>query len=121
MSEERLDGLIRVIYVLGGAALALSMALFLRSESLELSVDLVAVLQISWAALFYSLAAGAAAQFLALFDRAAALRRALRRLLAVSAFAAFLAGLALLAYASLVALADANSDDDNAPVDTRAL
>ena len=118
MPEERLDKLIRTIYAVGGGALALSMAIFLRSESLELSADLVAALQVSWAALFYSVVAGALVQLLRLFGPPAGVRRLLHRLFLASGFAAFLLGLLVLAYVSAVALADANTEDSAEPQNT---
>jgi hypothetical protein len=111
--EERLDTLIRTLLAVGGGALALSMAIFLRSESLELSADLVAALQASWLALFYALGACVALQALRLLDAASRARRLLARLLGATALLAFLAGLALLAAVSVVALSDANSDEDD--------
>lgn len=118
MPEERLDKLIHTIYAVGGGALALSMAIFLRSESLELGPDLVAALQASWAALFYSLVAGALIQLLRLFGPPAGPRRLLQRLFLASGFLAFLLGLVILAYVSAVALADANADDAAEPQNT---
>jgi hypothetical protein len=109
--EDRLDKLIVTIYAVGGGAAALSMAIFLRSESLELGPDLVAALQVSWAALFYALVACALVQFLRLFGPPAGLRRLLHRVFLASGFFAFLLGLVVLAYVSAVALADANAED----------
>jgi hypothetical protein len=111
VAEERLDKLIRTIYAVGGGAAALSMAIFLRSESLELGPDLVVALQGCWLLLLYAVGAGAATQFLMLFEGPSAARRLLRRVLVASGFLAFLLGLVVLAYVSVVALADANSDD----------
>jgi hypothetical protein len=112
VAEERLDKLVRTIYAVGGGAAALSMAIFLRSESLELGPDLVVALQLSWLALFYAVGAAAATQFLALFEAPSPVRRLLRRVFVGSAFLAFLLGLIVLAYASVVALADANTEDE---------
>lgn len=111
MPEERLDRLIRTLYAVGGAALAVSAGIFLRSESLELGADLVAALQLAWIAFFYALAAGATAQFLSLFEGPSTARRRLREILGVTGFLALLAGLVLLAWVSVVALADANADE----------
>jgi hypothetical protein len=112
VAEERLDKLIRTIYAVGGAAAALSMVLFLRSESLELGPDLVIALQLCWLLLFYAVGAAAATQFLALFEAPSPVRRLLRRIFVGTAFFAFLLGLIVLAYVSVVALADANSEDE---------
>ena len=117
MPKERVDGLIRAIYLLGGGALAVSLALFLRSESLELDGDLVLVLQASWALLFYSLGATAVAQFLLISDgwpRSA-------RLFLVTGLVACVGGLALLAFVSLVALNEANSEDQGDEQDVHAV
>ncbi len=117
MPKERVDGLIRAIHLLGGGALAVSLALFLRSESLELDSDLVLVLQAAWALLFTSLAATAVAQFLLISDgwpRSS-------RLFLVTGLIAFVGGLALLAFVSLVALGEANSGDDGDEQDVHAL
>ncbi len=121
MSEERLDKLIWTIHAVSGGALAVSTVIFLRSESLELSADLVAVLQLSWIALFYAIAAGATAQFLALFDTPSALRSRLRRILVTSAFLGLLVGLVLLALVCVVALADANTEEAVPESDTSAI
>ena len=118
MPEERLDKLISTIYAVGGGALAVSLAIFLRSESLELGADLVAALQVSWAALFYALAAGAVVQFLRLFGPPAGMRRLLQRIFLASGFLAFLLGLAMLAYVCAVALGDANAEDAPASQNT---
>ena len=117
MPKERVDGLIRAIYLLGGGALAVSLALFLRSESLELDSDLVLVLQASWALLFSSLAAVAVAQFLLISDG----RPGSARFLLVSGLVALVGGLALLAFVSLVALNEANSEDDGDEQDVHAV
>lgn len=118
MPDDRLHVLMRTLLLAGGGALALSLLLFLGSDSLELDAGLVGALQLCWLALFYMLAASAGVQFLALFGPPAGARRWAKRLLVVSAFAAFLVGLALLAYVSVVALAGANADDE-APQETR--
>jgi hypothetical protein len=115
--KDRVDGLIRAIYLLGGGALAVSLALFLRSESLELDGDLVLALQASWALLFTSLAAAAVAQFLLISDG----WPASARLFLVSGLVAFVGGLALLAFVSLVALGEANSEDDGDEQDVHAV
>jgi hypothetical protein len=119
--EEPLDKLSRAIYAVGGGALAVSAALFLRSESLELAADLVAALQLSWILLFYALAACAAAQFLSLFGDASPMRSRLRRILGVTGFLGFIAGLALLAWVSVVALAEANTDEGVPERETSAI
>lgn len=106
---------------MGGGALAASTVIFLRSESLELSADLVAVLQLSWIALFYALAAGATAQFLALFETPSPMRSRVRRILVTTAFLGLVAGLVLLALVSVVALADANADQGVTESDTSAI
>ena len=109
MSKERAQAVIRSIYLLSGGALAVSLAIFLRSESLELGADLVVALQASWALLFYSLAAAALAEFLGVSDeRPRAARFFLR-----TGLAGLVAGLALLAYVSAVALADSNAEDED--------
>ena len=120
MPQDRLDALIRTFLAAGGGALAVSLVLFLNSDSLELDAGLVAALQLAWLALFYVLAACAGIELLALFGPPAGARRHLKRVLVGTAFAAFLVGLALLAYVSLVALAGANSDDGDLPQQTRS-
>ena len=120
MPQDRLDQLIRTLLAVGGGALALSLYLFLNSDSLELDPGLVGALQLSWVSLFYVLAACGGMEFLALFGPPAGARRHLKHILAGTAFAAFLIGLALLCYVSLVALAGANSGDDDIPQETRS-
>lgn len=120
MPQDRLDPLVRTLLAVGGGALALSLYLFLNSDSLELDPGLVGALQLSWVSLFYVLAACGGIEFLALFGPPAGARRHLKRVLLGTAFAAFLIGLALLCYVSLVALAGANSGDDDIPQETRA-
>jgi hypothetical protein len=93
-----------------GGALAVSLVLFLGSDSLELDASLVGALQLSWLLLFYVLAASAGVQLLALFGPPAGARRLLKRALVATAFAALLLGLAALAYVSVAALAGANAD-----------
>lgn len=120
MPQDRLDTLIRTLLAVGGGALAVSLLLFLDSDSLELDAGLVAALQLSWLALFYVLGASAGVQFLALLGPPAGLRRWLERLLVASALAGFVIGLALLAYVSVIALAGANSDASDLPEETRS-
>lgn len=120
MPQDRLDSLIRTLLAVGGGALALSLYLFLNSDSLELDAGLVGALQLSWVSLFYVLAACGGMEFLALLGPPAGARRHLKRILAGTAFAAFLVGLALLCYVSLVAVAGANSGDDDIPQETRS-
>ena len=52
MPNDRLDALIRTLLAVGGGALAVSLLLFLGSDSLELDAGLVAALQLSWLLLF---------------------------------------------------------------------
>ena len=118
MPDDRLHALLRTLFLAGGGALALSLRLFLDSDALELDAGLVGALQMSWLLLFYVLAAGAGVQFLALFGPPAGLRRWVKRLLVATGFAAFVIGLALLAYVSVLALAGANADVDS-PQETR--
>jgi hypothetical protein len=73
--DDRLHALLRTLLLVGGGALALSLNIFLNSDSLELDAGLVGALQISWFLLFYLLAAGAGVQFLALFGPPVGLRR----------------------------------------------
>lgn len=110
MPEDRLQALTRTFLAAGGGALAVSLLLFLGSDSLELDAGLVGALQLSWLLLFYVLAASAGLQFLALSGPPAGARRLLERGLVATAFAALLLGLAALAYVSVVALAGANAD-----------
>lgn len=116
MPDDRLDALLRTLLAVAGGALAVSLVLFLGSDSLELDPGLVGALQFSWLALFYAVAAAAGAQFLSLFGE----HRRLERLLAGTAFAAFLVGLALLAYVSAVALASASADYGDDAQETRS-
>ena len=120
MPDDRLDALLRSILAVAGGALAISLLLFLDSDSLELDAGLVGALQVSWLCLFYALAALPGLQFLALFSPPAGARRLLKRLLLGSAFAAFVAGLALLAYVSVVALAGANAAAPEEPQETNS-
>jgi hypothetical protein len=116
MPEDRLATPIHVLLAVAGGALAVSLALFLGSDSLELDAGLVGALQLAWLALFYALGAGVALRFVALLGEP----RLLKRLLAGTAFAAFLVGLALLAYVSVVALASANADYPDDAQQTRS-
>ncbi len=120
MPQDRLDTLMRMLLAVSGGALALSLFVFLNSDSLELDAGLVGALQLSWVSLFYVLAACGGIGFLDLFGPPAGARRHLKRVLVGTAFAAFLIGLALLCYVSLVALAGANSGDDDYPQETRS-
>ena len=119
MPDDRLDALLRTVLAVAGGALAVSLLLFLDSDSLELDASLVGALQLSWLALFYALAAAAGAQFVALPGVSTGARGALNRALVGTGFAALLAGLGLLAYVSVVALAGANADSPDAPRETR--
>ena len=116
MPDDRVAALLHALLAVGGGALAVSLALFLGSDSLELDPGLVGALQLSWLALFYALAASVGLRFLALLGE----HRLPKRLLLGSAFAAFLAGLALLAYVSVVALAAANADYPDDAQETHA-
>lgn len=118
MPEDRLDALLRTLLAVAGGALAVSLLLFLDSDSLELDAGLVGALQLSWLSLFYALAASAGVQFLALFGAPTGARRPLKRLLLGTGFAAFLIGLALLAYVAVVALAGANAGAPDEPRET---
>jgi hypothetical protein len=118
MPDDRLQALLGTLLIAGGGALAVSLLIFLGSDSLQLDAGLVGALQVSWLSLFYMLAAGAGVQFLALFGPPAGGRRLLRRLLVGSAFAAFLVGVALLAYVAVVALAGANGAPAEEPQET---
>jgi hypothetical protein len=118
MPDDRLQALLRTLLIAGGGALAVSLSLFLGSDSLQLDAGLVGALQVAWLSLFYTLAAGAGLQFLALFGPPAGARRVLKRLLLGTAFAAFLVGLALLAYVAVVALAGANAPPADEPQET---
>jgi|SRR5690242_15355175 hypothetical protein len=111
MLWQRLGRAVRSITFVAGGALAVSMVLFLRSESLELAPDLVGALQVAWLALFYALGAGALLELVALSRPLRRPGRALAWALGLSGLAAFLAGLGFLAYVAVVAIADANRDD----------
>lgn len=120
MPQDRLDHLTRTLLAVAGGALAVSLFLFLNSDSLELDAGLVGALQLAWVSLFYVLGACGGIELLALFGPPAGARLHVKRILVGTAFAAFLIGLALLAYVSLVALAGANSGDDDTPQVTRS-
>jgi hypothetical protein len=119
--EERLHALIRTLYAVGGGALAVSMAIFLRSESLELGPDLVGALQVAWLSLFYALGACAVVQVTRLFYAESRVRSLIARLVGATAFLAFLLGLVMLAYVSAVAIGEANSPDTTQETDTSAV
>jgi hypothetical protein len=116
--DDRLDTLLRTVLAVAGGALAISLLLFLDSDSLELDASLVGALQACWFALFYALAAAAGVQFLSLFGAPTGVRGSLKRLLVGTGFAALLVGLALLAYVSAVALAGANAEPPDVPQET---
>jgi hypothetical protein len=130
-TRQRVDTLIKAIFVLSGGALTISIGLFLRSGAPQLSEALIRVLQQSWWLLFYSLAASATVlaimifqgyRYVALWKKAfnensgqisdsflLKLTRIANWSLGVTGFTAFLIGLALLAYVSVTAMF-ANSD-----------
>jgi hypothetical protein len=126
-TRQRVDTLVKAIFVLSGGALTISIGIFLRTGAQQLSADLAQLLQKSWWLLFYSLAACATVFFLmicqgyrlaALWEdafnsgdneiAASRLLQAMRIInwsLGVTGFLSFIVGLALLAYVSVVTVA----------------
>lgn len=116
MPRERIEGLVRSLYAVGGGALAVSLYLFLGADALQLGEDLVGALQAAWALLFYSLAAAALAQFFA----AAEIAPRAGRFILASTVAALVAGLVLLAFVCGVAIRDANAPEEEGEHAVRA-
>jgi hypothetical protein len=63
-TRQRVDTLIKSTFVLSGGALTISIGLFLRDSAPTLSGTNLVLLRISWALLFYSLAASSSILFL---------------------------------------------------------
>lgn len=122
-TRQRVDTLVKAIFVLSGGALTISIGIFLRSGAPQLSADLARSLQQSWWLLFYSLAASATVLFVmicqgyryaAVWERAFSagdhkiaqsrflqVTRIINWVLGVTGFIGFLVGLAMLAYVSV--------------------
>lgn len=125
-TRQRVDTLVKAIFVLSGGALTISIGLFLKTGAPSLAPTLAGALRWSWWLQFYSLAASAALMFsmicqgywhgwrweAALSDKSKSISghfvlnliRYCNWVLGVSGFLAFLAGLALLAYVSVGAI-----------------
>jgi hypothetical protein len=125
-TRQRVDTLIKAIFVLSGGALTISIGIFLRAGAPQLSASLVYLLQKSWWLLFYSLAASASVLFIMIcqgywhtalwqqaFDKSEnkipasvflKLTRIVNWILGITGFVAFLIGLAVLAYVSVAAI-----------------
>jgi len=58
-TRQRVDTLIKAIFVLSGGALTISIGIFLRNEAPQLNPGLVVLLKFSWGLIFYSLVASA--------------------------------------------------------------
>jgi hypothetical protein len=121
-TRQRIDTLVKAIFVLSGGALTISISLFLKAGAPHLTAGVASALRWSWWLLFYSLATSASLLFLmicqgywqawqwqkdlAADDHNIALTRLLRAVqivnwtLGATGFVSFLLGLALLAYVS---------------------
>lgn len=126
-TRQRVDTLVKAIFVLSGGALTISIGIFLKSGAPTLAAPFVCELKWSWSFLFYSLAASATLLFLMIFQgywygwqweralnadskaisgtRILALVRICNWVLGVTGFVCFLVGLALLARVSVSAIA----------------
>jgi hypothetical protein len=125
-TRQRVDTLVKAIFVLSGGALTISIGIFLRSGAPQLSNALTELLQKSWWLLFYSLAASATVLFVMICQgywyasmweksfiagdneieqtRTLTIFRIVNWMLGISGFIAFLVGLGLLAYVSVAAV-----------------
>jgi hypothetical protein len=130
-TRQRVDTLIKAIFVLSGGALTISIGIFLRSGAPPLSANLTQLLQISWGLIFYSLAASASVLFSMIFQGYCLARlwemsfnikadqiqdscllkgiRLFNWVTGVTGFAAFLIGLGALAYVSTMAVTAGHS------------
>jgi len=63
-TRQRVDTLIKAIFVLSGGALTISIGVFLRHEAPQLTPRITELLQYSWYLLFFSLAAAAIVLFI---------------------------------------------------------
>jgi len=105
--KQRMTSLARALLVLDGAALAISISLFLGSGGPELLPSETQLLRISWWTLLGSLAASTGVLAAMLLRR----WRALGIALGIVAFLSFLAGFALLVAVSASALGVYTDDD----------
>lgn len=125
-TRQRVDTLIKSIFLLSGGALTISIGVFLRHEAPQLTPRITELLRYSWYLLFFSLAASAIVLFImivqgdyvaALWNRAqktgenridASLVLKLSRFvnwsLGVAGFVSFLVGLWMLSVASVAAI-----------------
>lgn len=63
-TRQRVDTLVRAVFVLSGGALTISIGIFLRAGAPHLSAHLTLLLQVSWWLLFFSLTASAGVLFI---------------------------------------------------------
>lgn len=125
-TRQRVDTLIKAIFVLSGGALTISIGVFLRQEAPQLTPRITELLQYSWYLLFFSLAAAAIVLFIMitqayyigeLWNRAQKtgkntietdlglkISRILNWCFGITGFVSFLAGLWMLAFVSVAAI-----------------
>ena len=125
-TRQRVDTLIKSIFVLSGGALTISIGVFLRHEAPKLSPRITELLQYSWYLLFFSLAAAAIVLFIMiaqgyyiseLWDRTQKtgenkidsssllkISRVLNWCFGITGFVSFLVGLFMLAFVSVTTI-----------------
>jgi len=125
-TRQRVDTLIKSIFVLSGGALTISISVFLRHEAPKLTPTITEFLQYSWYLLFFSLAAAAIILFIMIIqgyyfvklwnsDRKTGekktdtslklkISRGINWTFGVTGFIAFLIGLGMLAFVSATAI-----------------
>lgn len=125
-TRQRVDTLIKAVFVLSGGALTISIGVFLRHEAPQLTPRITELLQYSWYLLFFSLAASAIVLFIMitqgyyvgeLWNRAQKtgenkidsslvlkISRIVNWSLGIAGFVSFLVGLWMLAFVSVAAI-----------------
>ena len=125
-TRQRVDTLIKSIFVLSGGALTISIGVFLRHEAPKLTPRITELLQYSWYLLFFSLASAAIVLFIMIaqgyyigelwnrtkktgenkIDSSLLLKisRVVNWCFGVTGFSAFLVGLFMLAFVSVAAI-----------------
>jgi len=125
-TRQRVDTLIKSIFVLSGGALTISIGVFLRHDAPQLAPSIAKLLQYSWYLLFFALAASAIVLFIMIaqgyyvgelwnraqktgenqIDTSLALKisRILNWSFGIAGFVSFLVGLWMLAFVSVAAI-----------------
>ena len=125
-TRQRVDTLVKSVFVISGGALTISIGVFLRNEAPKLTPRLTELLQYSWYLLFFSLAAAALVLFIMiaqgyyigeLWNKAQKtgvneiegsvllkISRAANWCFGIAGFVSFLVGLMMLAFVSVTAI-----------------